>query len=266
MSLAPNALRKLSKELVKLQRSPPDGIGIEVGEGHLLDVEGWIRGPAGTPYEGGFFRVGFNFNGVDFPASPPLCTMKTKIFHPNVSSKGEICVSTLKKDWSSSYGLEHILVVIKCLLISPNPDSALDPDAGRLLQEAYEDYAYTARVWTKTHAFERPGCLPLTESELAASKADEEMAATAAATAAEVGPPPLSASSSSNTITFASFGEASKKVTPCQKPGADVSIATGKVAASPMLSASMVASAIDSKSELPQEASKSIKKRGIKRL
>lgn len=209
------------------------------------------------------------------------------VFHPNVSSKGEICVSTLKKDWSSSYGLEHILVVIKCLLISPNPDSALDPDAGRLLQEvsspslrpfsllsrlltrsfqAYEDYAYTARVWTKTHAFERPNCLPLTESELAASKADVETATAAPATAAEAEPPPLSASSSSNTITFASFGEVSKKVTPCLKPGADVSIATGKGAVSPMLSATKVASASDSKSELPQQASKSIKKRGIKRL
>lgn len=57
------------------------------------------------------------------------------VFHPNIRASGEICVSTLKRDWSSSYGIEHILVVIKCLLISPNPDSALDPEAARLLQE-----------------------------------------------------------------------------------------------------------------------------------
>lgn len=57
------------------------------------------------------------------------------VFHPNIAANGEICVSTLKKDWSSSYGIEHILIVIKCLLISPNPDSALDPEAGRLLQD-----------------------------------------------------------------------------------------------------------------------------------
>lgn len=44
-------------------------------------------------------------------------------------------MSTLKKDWSPAYGIEHILTVIKCLLISPNPDSALDPEAARLLQE-----------------------------------------------------------------------------------------------------------------------------------
>lgn len=41
---------------------------------------------------------------------------------------------------------------MKCLLISPNPDSALNPEAGRLLQEAYDDYASTAKLWTGVHA------------------------------------------------------------------------------------------------------------------
>lgn len=35
----------------------------------------------------------------------------TTIFHPNVSAKGDICVNTLKKDWHSSLGLKHILLV-----------------------------------------------------------------------------------------------------------------------------------------------------------
>jgi ubiquitin-protein ligase len=34
----------------------------------------------------------------------------TKIFHPNVApSTGEICVSTLKKDWKKEYGVGHIV-------------------------------------------------------------------------------------------------------------------------------------------------------------
>jgi ubiquitin-conjugating enzyme E2 S len=134
-SLSSQVLRRLTREITKLQRSPPEGIGIEVGEQDMLDVHGWIQGPAGTPYHGGYFEIKFNFLGVDFPSSPPKCIMKTKIFHPNIHSSGEICVSTLKKDWSSKYGIEHILLVIKCLLISPNPDSALDAEAGRLLQD-----------------------------------------------------------------------------------------------------------------------------------
>ena len=64
----------------------------------------------------------------------------TKIFHPNVSSRGEICVNTLKKDWKSDLGLKHILLTIKCLLIVPNPESALNEEAGKLLLERYDDY------------------------------------------------------------------------------------------------------------------------------
>lgn len=38
-------------------------------------------------------------------------TMMTKIFHPNVSKSGEICVDTLKKGWKKEYGVGHVLVV-----------------------------------------------------------------------------------------------------------------------------------------------------------
>jgi ubiquitin-protein ligase len=38
-------------------------------------------------------------------------TMMSKIFHPNVSKAGEICVDTLKKGWKREYGVGHVLVV-----------------------------------------------------------------------------------------------------------------------------------------------------------
>jgi ubiquitin-conjugating enzyme E2 S len=38
--------------------------------------------------------------------------MLTKIFHPNVSKAGEICVNTLKRDWKKEYGIQHILVTV----------------------------------------------------------------------------------------------------------------------------------------------------------
>jgi ubiquitin-conjugating enzyme E2 S len=37
--------------------------------------------------------------------------MLTKIFHPNMSKAGEICVDTLKKGWKKEYGVGHVLVV-----------------------------------------------------------------------------------------------------------------------------------------------------------
>lgn len=49
--------------------------------------------------------------GNNFPTEPPKAFFLTKIFHPNVSSNGEICVNTLKKDWKPELGIKHILLV-----------------------------------------------------------------------------------------------------------------------------------------------------------
>lgn len=68
------------------------------------------------------------------PAPPTLSAgyFLTKIFHPNVSASGEICVNVLKRDWKPDLGLRHVLTVIRCLLIEPNAESGgrADGDAG----------------------------------------------------------------------------------------------------------------------------------------
>ncbi|KAF8604372.1 UBC-like protein [Ceratobasidium sp. AG-I] len=147
----PAAFRKIVKEISQLRNEPPEGIRIRTNEENMLDVTGIIAGPEGTPYAGGYFQVRFNFTD-EFPAAPPRATMLTKIFHPNVSRAGEICVNTLKKDWKPTYGLGHILVTIKCLLIYPNAESALDEESGKLLLEDWEEFCGRARMWTSVHA------------------------------------------------------------------------------------------------------------------
>jgi len=142
------------RELSELKNSPPEGIRVITSDDNMLDVTGIIEGPEGTPYAGGYFRVKFKFT-EEFPAAPPKCWFATKIFHPNVSTAGEICVNTLKKDWKSTYGIGHILITVKCLLIYPNPESALDEEAGRLLLENYDSYCERAKLITSVHATPR---------------------------------------------------------------------------------------------------------------
>ncbi|KAF8588042.1 hypothetical protein K439DRAFT_1406754 [Ramaria rubella] len=147
----PQVTRQLIREITQLRQEPPEGIRVCTNEENMLDLIGIIEGPAGTPYEGGYFRVKFNFTD-DFPAAPPKCLFVTKLFHPNVSSSGEICVNTLKKDWQPSFGISHILVTIKCLLIYPNPESALDEEAGKLLLEDYAAFESRAKLICEVHA------------------------------------------------------------------------------------------------------------------
>jgi len=156
MALTPLAFRRLTKELAQLQQSPPEGIRVVIPEDDVLDVAGWVEGPVGTPYEGGYFQIRFQFSH-EFPAAPPKCWFITRIFHPNVApTTGEICVNTLKKDWKKEYGVGYILVTVKCLLIYPNPESALHEEAGKLLLEQYDSYARHARLMTNIHAKSRP--------------------------------------------------------------------------------------------------------------
>eukprot|EP00457_Paulinella_chromatophora_P012174 gb/GEZN01012364.1/.p1 GENE.gb/GEZN01012364.1/~~gb/GEZN01012364.1/.p1 ORF type:complete len:235 (-),score=52.71 gb/GEZN01012364.1/:245-949(-) len=149
--LAPTAAGKVMKEIRKLLKHPPEGMKVFVDDGNIAEIHADIDGPVNTPFEGGVFRVKLSLSS-DFPNSPPKGTFVTKIFHPNVSKLGEICVNTLKKDWKPALGIEHVLLVIRCLLICPNPASALNEEAGKLLMEHYEDYSRRAKLMTKIHA------------------------------------------------------------------------------------------------------------------
>ena len=124
-------------------------------------------------FAGGRFRVKLTI-GKDFPNSPPLGFFLTKIFHPNVSSRGEICVNTLKKDWKSDLGLKHVLLTIKCLLIVPNPESALNEEAGKLLLERYDDYCARAKLYTDIHA--KNSSKPTSSTSNAENNSDEASA------------------------------------------------------------------------------------------
>lgn len=151
-NLSPQIIRRVSKELQDLSKTPPEGIHVVINEEDITDVQAIIDGPAGTPYSNGYFRVKLLLS-KSFPSVPPKAFFTTKIFHPNVDIKsGEICVNTLKKDWHPDLGIKQILLTIKCLLIVPNPESALNEEAGKLLLEHYDDYSRRAAMMTEIHA------------------------------------------------------------------------------------------------------------------
>ena len=129
---------------------------------------------AATPFESGVYKVKLSLPS-DFPHAPPKGFFLTKIYHPNVSKSGEICVNTLKKDWRSDLGIGHVLQVIRCLLINPFPESALNDEAGKLFMEDYDEYFRKAQMMTEVHA------------QPAASKDAAASAAAAAKDAAEGG-------------------------------------------------------------------------------
>ena len=151
MSLRPEVAKRMIQEIRKLQKAELGGIKVKINEDNLSEIQATIEGPENTPFEGGEFDIKLEI-GDEFPQKPPKGYFLTKIFHPNVSEQGAICISTLSSDWTEDMGLDHLLMTIRCLLIEPNPASALNEEAGRLLQENYEDYCSRAKLMTQVHA------------------------------------------------------------------------------------------------------------------
>jgi peroxin-4 len=127
----------------------------------LFHWKAFIKGPIGTPFENGVFRLEITVP-TQYPLEPPQVRFVTKVFHPNVHFKvkksrfqlefvgdetrislscfhqsGEICLDLLKIAWSAIFTLQSVCRAIITLLATPEPDSPLNCDCGELLFNSF---------------------------------------------------------------------------------------------------------------------------------
>jgi ubiquitin-conjugating enzyme E2 S len=188
-NLAPRIIQRVAKEIRSLHKSPPEGVKLVLDSSDtsasLSELVAEIEGPVDTPYEGRFFQLKLCLPS-DFPASPPRGFFLTKIWHPNVDiGTGAICVNTLKKDWTSSTTLSHVLSVIRCLLIIPFPESSLNDEAGKQFMENYDAYAQRARTMADVHGKSHPSSSYLSEKKGDDNSQDSPLKKTPSTCAAE---------------------------------------------------------------------------------
>ena len=151
-SLNARMIKILWRQQQELLKKSPDHVIPIINNEDPIDIQADIEGPEGTPYECGIFRVKL-FIPSEFPQIAPKGFFVTKIFHPNVSEKGEICVNTLKRDWNpKQWSLYNLFEVIKCLLIVPFPQSSLNEEAGKMFMDNYDEYFKVAKMLTDIHA------------------------------------------------------------------------------------------------------------------
>ncbi|KAF2833296.1 UBC-like protein [Ophiobolus disseminans] len=118
----------------------------------LTSLDILLAGPVGTPYASGVWRLHLDIPPT-YPTAPPTAQFRTRLWHPNIDEgTGVVCVETLKRDWSSTLKLRDVLVTISCLLIQPNPASALNEDAGKLATEDWDGFCRRAKLMTNIHA------------------------------------------------------------------------------------------------------------------
>jgi ubiquitin-conjugating enzyme E2 D/E len=147
------ALKRIRRELDKMKDDMPlycsaGPVTKPDGTENITEWQGTIVGPSESPFEGGLFKLSIVFSSK-YPHRPPMIKFLTKIYHPNISSHGDICLDILKSEkWSPALTISKTLLSICSLLTDPNPNDPLMPDIARQLVTNRELYNATAREWT----------------------------------------------------------------------------------------------------------------------
>lgn len=144
---------RIIKETEKLQKECPPGIQAAPTKDNPRYFKVAIKGPPGTPYEGGVFHLEL-FLPEEYPMVPPKVRFLTRIYHPNVDKIGRICLDIIKDKWSPALLITKVLLSIQILMASPNPDDPLANDVADHWKRDESDALATARNWTRRFAMQ----------------------------------------------------------------------------------------------------------------
>lgn len=92
-----------------------------------------------TLYHGGTFTFSLDFP-VNYPLKAPKLELKHKIFHPNFDYEGHVCLPLVRDDWKPINTLYDVICGLIYLFGSPNPKDPLNPEAGALMNDNYEEF------------------------------------------------------------------------------------------------------------------------------
>lgn len=138
------AVRRLTREFRFLESNPIDGVAIAIDEDNIKTWCITVEGHKDTPYEGHVYAFALLFSN-EYPFSPPIVSIITPILHPNISHRGDICLSVLKEDWVPSNTIKKIIEQIQAILMVPNIDDPLDVRAASLYTTNYPEFVKLVR-------------------------------------------------------------------------------------------------------------------------
>ncbi|OIR58252.1 MAG: ubiquitin-conjugating enzyme E2 [Amphiamblys sp. WSBS2006] len=154
-------LKRINKEIKNIQKEPTSLVSITlVGEerqassisivqeeeNNLFKWKATMKGPEGTPFEGGIFVLDVALLN-DYPFRPPTIKFRSEMFHPNIYGDGRISLDILEEEWSPSLSVLPTLLCIQAILNDPNMGYPVaNTEADKLFRTDKEEYARRVRA------------------------------------------------------------------------------------------------------------------------
>ncbi|KAI2660227.1 Ubiquitin-conjugating enzyme E2 L3 [Labeo rohita] len=155
------ASRRLHKELDEIRKSGMKNFrNIQVDESNILTWQGLIV-PDNPPYDKGAFRIEITFP-AEYPFKPPKITFKTKIYHPNIDEKGQVCLPVISaENWKPATKTDQVIQSLIALVNDPQPEHPLRADLAEEYSKDRKKFFKNAEEFTKKHGEKRPSALTL---------------------------------------------------------------------------------------------------------
>ncbi|GFQ68818.1 ubiquitin-conjugating enzyme E2 L3 [Trichonephila clavata] len=128
---------------------------IRVDDTNILSWQGLIV-PDCAPYSKGAFRIEINFP-AEYPFKPPKILFRTKIYHPNIDEKGQVCLPIISvENWKPATKTDQVIQALVALVNEPEPEHPLRTDLAEEYSRDRKKFFKNAEDFTKKFSEKRP--------------------------------------------------------------------------------------------------------------
>nr|XP_021544353.1 ubiquitin-conjugating enzyme E2 L3-like [Neomonachus schauinslandi] len=108
------------------------------------------------PYDKGAFRIEIN-SPAEYPLKAPKIIFKTKICHPNINEKGQVCLPGINaENWKPATRTGQVIQSLTALVNEPQPEHPLRADLAEEYSKDRKKFCKNAEEVPKKYEEKRP--------------------------------------------------------------------------------------------------------------